>query len=314
MKINMSKPVVCVTLSPAIDRVGKLKKLTLGRVNVIDDVSDQFGGKGINMADVLVQFGIKAIASGLMGSKSVVDFKESLQDRGIEYAFSTVPGETRKNIKLRDEETAEITDINFPSFDCSPADVDLVLAMVMAYDFDYIALGGSLPKGLPKDSYAYMITELNNRKKKVLLDTSGEALELAIKAKPWFIKPNNFELEDLAGKKLSTIQDYLTEAQKLQAQGIENVIISLGEEGGLFCNKKGNYFCSAPSQKVLSTLGAGDTLVGAWLAAKIQGHSDAEAAKIATATSVLSVTHMGVGVTKMTDMEALKEQIKIQKM
>ncbi len=309
----MSKSVVCVTLSPAIDRVGKLKKLTLGRVNIIDEISDQFGGKGINMADVLVQFGLKAIASGLMGSKSVVDFKESLQKRGIEYAFSTVPGETRKNIKLRDETSGEITDINFPSFDCSSADVDLVLAMVMAYDFDYIALGGSLPKALPKDSYAYMIGELKKHNKKVLLDTSGEALRLAIKAKPWFIKPNNFELEDLAGKKLSNIKDYLSEAKKLQEKGVENVVISLGEDGALFCNREGSYICSAPPQKAVSTIGAGDTLVGAWLAAKIQGCSDADAAKIATATSALSVTHLGVGVTAMEDLEKLKAQIKIKK-
>ncbi len=310
----MSKPVICVTLSPAIDRVGKLKKLTLGRVNIVDDISDQFGGKGINMADVLVQFGVKAIASGLMGSKSVVDFKGSLQERGIEYAFSTVPGETRKNIKLYDEENGQITDINFPSFECSTADVDLVLAMVMAYDFDYIALGGSLPKALPKDSYAYMIKELKKYKKKVLLDTSGEPLKLALKVKPWFIKPNNFELEDLAGKTLTSIDDYLIEAQKLQKQDVENVAVSLGEEGAVFCTKEGSYICSFPPQKVVSTIGAGDTLVGAWLAAKIQGHNDADAAKIATATSAISVTHLGVGVTTMEDMEKLKAQIQIQKM
>lgn len=310
----MSKAVICVTLSPAIDRMGKVISLTPGRVNIVEDISDQFGGKGINMADVLVQFGIKAIASGLMGSKSVVDFKENLQKRGIEYAFSTVPGETRQNIKLHDEKNGEITDINLPSFDCSPADVDLVLAMVMAYDFDYIALGGSLPHSLPADSYAYMINELKKHNKKILLDTSREALKLAIKAKPWFIKPNNFELEELAGRKLTNMDDYVSEAHKLQKQGVENVVVSLGEDGALFCNKEGSYICSIPPQKVVSTIGAGDTLLGSWLAAKIHGQSDAEAAKIATATSALSVTHRGVGVTTMEDMEKLKAQVKIQKL
>lgn len=310
----MGKPVISITLSPAIDRASRLKELKPGQVNVIEDVFDRYGGKGINMADVLVQFGIKAIACGLMGTKSVVDFKENLQNRGIEYAFSTVPGETRINVKLFDEKTGATTDINFPAFDCSSADVDLVLAMVMAYDVDYIILGGSLPKTLPKDSYAYMIKELKKHKKKILLDTSGEALKYAVKAKPWFIKPNKFELEELAARELKSVNDYWVEAQKLQQQGVENVVISLGDAGAIFCSSEGGYLCSVPPQKEVSSVGAGDTLLGAWLAAKIKGHSDSEAAKIATATSALSVTHMGVGVTTMEDMEKLKQQITLQKL
>ncbi len=308
----MVKPVICVTFNPAIDRTGDIETLSPGCVNIVTNSFDRFGGKGINMADVLVQFGVPTIASGLMGSKSVADFKENLQSRGIQYAFSTVPGETRQNIKLVDKNT-NVTDINFPAFDCSSADVDLVLAMVMTYDFDYIALGGSLPKTLPDDTYAYMVKELKNKGKKILLDTSGVALKKAIEEKPWFIKPNNFELEDLMGIKLKSIKDVVRYAKDLQQEFVENVVVSLGEKGAVFCNADNCYHTKVPAQNVVSTVGAGDSLVGAWLAANILEKSDIEIAKIATTASALSVTHLGVGMTNMEDFEALKARVRIYK-
>lgn len=309
----MVKPVICVTLNPAIDRTGQVETLTPGRVNLVKKSFDRYGGKGINMAAVLVQFGVPAIASGLMGSKSVADFKENLQSRGIHYAFSTVPGETRQNIKLVDKDT-EVTDINFPAFDCSSADVDLVLAMVLAYDFEYIALGGSLPATLPDDTYGYMTKELKKAGKKVLLDTSGVALKEAIKEKPWFIKPNNFELEDLMDTQLKTQKEIIDCAKDLQKKYVDNVAVSLGEDGAIFCNANGCINAVPPVQKVVSTVGAGDSLVGSWLAANVLGKSDEEIAKTAVTASALSVTHLGVGVTTMEDFEALKQKVKVKKL
>ncbi|MFV0432237.1 MAG: 1-phosphofructokinase family hexose kinase [Alphaproteobacteria bacterium] len=309
----MVKPVICITLNPAIDRAGEVDELNFGRVNIVKKSFDRFGGKGINMADVLVQFGIETIASGLMGSKSVADFKANLQSRGIQYAFSTVPGETRQNLKLITPK-GETTDINFPAFECSPADVDLVLAMVMAYDFDYISLGGSLPASLPDDTYAYMISELKKNGKKILLDTSKDALKKAVKEKPWFIKPNNFELEDLTQQKLGSIKEIIQAAKEIQQQYVENVAVSLGEDGGIFCSAEGCYHVIPPKMNIVSTVGAGDSLVGAWLAAKISECSDLEAAKTAIAASAISVTHLGVGTTDMAAFNELKDKLTVIKL
>ncbi len=301
------KSVVCITLNPAIDRVIEVENFTAGCDNVANSSIERLGGRGINMAEVIKQFDVSVIATGLMGEKAVPEFKRYLEKRSVGYSFATVPGDIRLHVKIIDKATKTPTRIKFPSFNCTQADVDLVLAMASSYQEHVFILAGSLPDALENTTYAYMIKELKKLDAKVVIDATGETLKHALKERPWFFKPNRKELEAFAGKELLGIDDIEKYGRKFQEKYVDNVAISLEGQGAVFISNDHSYYCKPPRLDLISDIGAGDSLVGAWVACKILGKSEQEAALLATATASASVTHFGVG---MKDQQTLQDIVK----
>ncbi len=308
----MSSSVISITLSPAIDRVANVKSLNVGDKNKIISYTERCGGKGINIADVINQFGFHAIASGLVGEKSAAMFKQSLLERNISYSFCTVTGKTRLNIKIIDENNVE-TRVNFPSFACSEADINLVLQLVLSHhDVPIVTIGGSLPESLSDDTYHDMIVKLNDAGKKVAVDASKQALLKAIEAKPWLIKPNNIELEEIAGKKLHNIKDYVKIAKEIVNQGVEHVVVSLGEKGGVFVGSDYAVLSTPPKMNVVSNIGAGDTLIATWIVGWLRKYPPEQIAQLAIATSAISVTHPGVGFLDEKELADLQKKVTLK--
>ena len=150
-------------------------------------------------------------------------------------------------------------------------------------------LSGSLPKGLASDTYKRIISELNPLGIKTVLDTSGEALKLAISSSPFLIKPNLAELSYLLGKKLTVEKEVIEGARMLQKFGAQNILVSMGSLGAVLVLKDGTVLREeAVEGYVVKTVGAGDSLIAGFLAA-MQNYSVREAlkkgVKIGTATA-----------------------------
>ncbi len=305
------KSVVCITLNPAIDRVIEVENFTVGHDNVASSSIERLGGRGINMAEVIRQFDVPVVATGLMGEKSVPEFKRYLEARDIGYGFATVPGDIRLHVKIIDKTNNIPTRIKFPSFACTQADVDLVLAMVSSYQEHIFILAGSLPNTLANSTYAYMVKELKKLGAKVVVDATGDTLKHALQERPWFFKPNQKELEALVGKKLSGIDDIEKYGRKLQEKYVDNIAISLEKQGAVFISNNHSYYCKPPPLELISDIGAGDSLVGAWVACKILGKTAQEAALFATATASASITHFGVGMQDQKALHAIIEECEL---
>lgn len=278
--------VVTVTLNPALDRTLVIPGFRAGSVNRVESESVKAAGKGINVASALGGYGLRVAASGFLGSYNPEMFDSLFITREIADYLVRIPGATRTGIKILDPQQGLTTDINYPGIPVHPEHVSKLLGKIGSLQSKWFVLSGSLPPGLEPDFYRSLTQHLKAKGAKVAVDTSGEALKLALQAKPDFVKPNIHELEEIAGTTLSDTPSILYAARKLIADGVGLVAVSLGEHGAVFLDRNG--FCKAapPQVNVGSTVGAGDAMVAGAVASQIAELPLESAARLATAFSL----------------------------
>ncbi len=294
----MTTRIVTVTLNPAIDMTVGLDRLERGRVNLGRSVTHQAGGKGVNVAACLADWQVPVTATGLLGDANADLFEALFARKGVADGFCRVPGTNRTNIKISDQSDGQTTDINLPGIAATPADLDTVCERVDAVpNVAGIALCGSLPGGLPPDTYVRLLARLNRRGARTLLDTSGTPLTHALaaprEALPTAIKPNRHELELWAGKPLPALQDVVEAARGIHARGVAQVIVSLGEEGALFVTGEGIWQAGLPPVRAASTVGAGDAMVAGVLAGWHAGASAEETVRLSVAFAACKLQRIG---------------------
>lgn len=266
--------VLTVTLNPAVDKTYETAELILGQVNRMRSAVSIPGGKGVNVAKVLRQFGYPVAAMGFLGGYSGRMIEEALLRKGVECHFTRIAGDTRTSTNILSD-TGFVTEVLEPGPMVTEAEWKIFM-QEYAYcltRYDLIVLSGSVPGGIPVTAYRELIALGKAAGKKVFLDTSGELLKEGVKAAPYLIKPNWKELEFVAGRKLRTRQDLEEEARRLIGQGIEKVVVSLGEEGLLYADREQTCFAKAPKVSAVNTVGCGDSVVASLCISETEGEN-----------------------------------------
>ena len=192
--------ILTLTLNPALDLTVRLARLEPGEVNRSETLLTHAAGKGVNVAQVLADLGHQVSVGGFLGEENPQAFDALIARRRFGNAFIRVPGETRSNIKIA-EQDGRVTDINAPGplvSDEAQAEL-LKLIAIVGPEFDAVVVAGSLPRGVSPQWFQKMLEQLKNLGLKVALDTSGEALRAGLQAGPWLVKPNTEELADALG-------------------------------------------------------------------------------------------------------------------
>ena len=125
--------------------------------------------------------------------------------------------------------------------------------------------------------------------------------------KLWLITPNETEAEKLTGIKIDSAEDAYRASEALLAQGVQNVIVTLGSSGSVICNASSHEFVPARKVEAVDTVGAGDVYNGALVTALSEGKSLPDAALFATLASSIAVTRPGAqtGVPHRPEVDAL---------
>lgn len=303
--------VATVTLNPAIDRTVYVPDFRAGKVNRVEREQSDAGGKGVNVASVLSDYGLSTAVTGFLGDENSRIFEQLFERKNIEDRFVRISGSTRTGIKIIDEVHQETTDINFPGQAPGEADIDQLFAQVeaLAAECDWFVLAGSIPTGVNSDIYRRLVELIKSKGRYVALDTSGRALSMALPAAPTLIKPNIDELRELTGNLLNSRAKVVQAAQQQLTRGIETVIISMGEQGALFVEADQVVLARPPEVKVRSTVGAGDAMVSGTVAGKLQGLSLEDCARLATAFSLSAITRVGSGLPSLEAVENFKQQV-----
>jgi 1-phosphofructokinase len=275
--------IVTVTLNPAIDETIFLDRLVVGSVNRTRRHHRQAGGKGVNVSAMLGDYGIPSIATGFLGANNAKLFETHFESRGVRDEFIRVPGETRTGIKIIDDSTRETTDINFPGLRPGFVEVEAFerkLKQLVAPG-RWFVLSGSLPAGISIDFFEEILALLKRGGARIAADTSGEALKLAVERGVDLVKPNEHELSELLGRPLPDFVSRLEAVVELHEK-VPHVVLSLGGEGAFFLTPDTALMASAAPVKVVSTVGAGDSLLAGYLAGLATGLAPAECARLAT--------------------------------
>ncbi|MCE9579683.1 MAG: 1-phosphofructokinase [Deltaproteobacteria bacterium] len=303
--------IVTVTLNPAIDQTIRIDRLVRGAVHRASSVHHDAGGKGVNVAACLGDWGVPVTATGLVGRDNAAAFEALFAAKGVTDAFVRADGLTRVNTKLVDD--AETTDINLPGLAATPAQLAAVTAaMIARLEPGAIAvIGGSLPGGCPDDHYAGLVRAATGAGARVVLDASGPALAAALAAdvRPWCIKPNRAELAAVLGAPLTDLPAVIAAARALNARGIALVVVSMGEGGALFVDAHGALLARLAAPAVVTTVGAGDAMVAGIVAAVVEGGDLARIARLATAFAVGKLGNPGPHLPSRDAVAALAAQV-----
>ncbi|QGU95929.1 1-phosphofructokinase [Clostridium bovifaecis] len=253
-----------VTFNPSVDYIVQVDDFVPGKINRVKNNYKYPGGKGINVSRVLNNLRVESKALGFIGGFTGNFIKDSLEKDGVYTDFIKVQGDTRINVKLKSNEETEINGVG-PDIDDKALDELLKMLKKLGSE-DYLVLAGNVQNTLPSDIYAQIQEKLVNNKARVIVDTTGEALTATLKHKPFLIKPNNHELSEIFGVEINTREEIIFYAKRLLDMGAENVIISMAGEGALLVCEEGVYHSAAPKGKVKNSVGAGDSLIGGFLA------------------------------------------------
>lgn len=314
ISVSAAREVATVTLNPALDRTVSVNGFVPGAVNRAELVGDRAGGKGVNVAAALAEQDHRVAALGFLGMENEAVFTAFFAALGVEDRCLRLPGATRTGIKIIDPTRGETTDLNFPGLRPAADDLAKLEGQLDGLNARWCVLAGSLPPGVPADFYASAITRLKARGVRVALDTSGEALRLALPAGPDFIKPNHHELAALVGHELSDTAALVAAARELVGRGTALVVVSCGAEGAYFVTADEVVRARPPRIAVRSTVGAGDAMVAGVVAAQLRGLPLVECARLATAFSLFALSRSvaGAGADARAEVEAFTSRVQIE--
>ncbi len=316
-----SSGVVTLTLNPALDMTVRADGWRQNAVNPGQSMQIDAGGKGVNVASVLADWGaesagsLRITATGLLGADNAEAFEQLFEAKHISDAFVRVPGQTRVGVKIVDHAAQETTDINLPGLSATPpllAQLSESLDALLT-DHDVFVLAGSLPPGMAPDYYAGLVARLRRAGKFVALDTSGPALNAALDAEilPNLVKPNNHELSAALGRSLDTGADLVGAARELLGRGAEIVAVSLGEDGALLLRGGEAVRATPPRVQVVSTVGAGDSMVAGLVSSHLDGLSLPDAARRATSFSVGNITRLGAHLPPRAELDGYAARVEV---
>ncbi|MDR5616376.1 1-phosphofructokinase [Arsenophonus sp.] len=291
----MKSKVATITLNPAYDLVGMLDNIEKGAVNLVKTHGLYPAGKGINVANTLKNLNINVTVGGFLGKENLTGFQQDFKERGIINRFHVIEGRTQINVKLT-EKNSVVSDFNFSGFEVNKQDLQHFAQYSLSWlsQFDMVCVSGSLPKGIDLDDFTDWMKQLRDQCMCVIFDSSREALIAGLKANPWLVKPNRHELESWIGHPLPSYQEIAKAAQQLRTQGIAHVVISLGEEGAMWVNSSGAWLATPPKCQVVSTVGAGDAMVGGLIYGLMMQQTSEHTLRLATAISAISVSQGNV--------------------
>ena len=308
--------IVTVTMNPAIDLACTVPGFAAGTVNRVADYRSDAAGKGVNIAGLLRKFGLPLAVTGFLGTENARIFEKRFGELGVTDEFVRVPGETRIGIKVLDPERQSTTDINFPGLQPDSAHMDRLAETVarLAAKAEIVVIAGSLPVGVAPEMVGRLIGVIKQQGAKAVVDTSGPALASAVDAVPWLIKPNDDELAELVGRPLESLDDLVAEARRMNEGGIATVAVSLGARGAVFVEGGQALLSRPPRVEVVSTVGAGDAMIGGLTAGMALGLPLEERVRRATALSAATVMQAGPALHDLDRATTLEAQIEINKL
>ena len=267
-----------VTFNPSLDYIVRLDSFTAGEINRVNYEQVLGGGKGINVSIVLGNLGHESTALGFTAGFTGEEIKRQLDGFGVKHDFVQLPeGFTRINVKVKADKE---TEINGQGPDISEAKrEELFEKLDTLAEGDTLVLAGTIPKTLPDDIYEKIMARLEGRGIRIIVDAEKKLLLNVLKYHPFLIKPNNHELGDMFGVKLTTDEEIITYAKKLQEKGAQNVLISMAGDGAILLTADGKHYKSpAPKGKLINSVGAGDSMVAGFITGYIESQGDFETA------------------------------------
>lgn len=258
----MKSYVFTITPNPALDLSGVVDNLKPNEKNYVYDELKSPGGNGINSARILTRLKIPVIATGFLGGSTGDEIKGLLDEESVKSKFVKISGHSRICVTVSNKTDHQQTRLNFPGPKISLQEKNLLLKLFQKQKTSFLVFGGSLPDGFKTTDILRIMRLARKQNIQCIVDCPGNIMKELILGKPLLIKPNLTEFQEMTKSSVKSISDVQKEAQKLLIH-VPLVCISSVENGTLLVTKENSYFGRIPKVKIKSTVGAGDSMVGA---------------------------------------------------
>ena len=304
--------ITSISLNPSIDLTLFISNLVKGGSHRASNTRRDISGKAVNTAYALKNLNIPCQLVGFDFIENGSLLKEALHEAGIFYDSVAAEGAMRTNVKIFEEESRQMTEINQNGPTVPKEAVRALLEKIKNTQTDVLILSGSLPPGVDTGTYGEIIKQA---KAPVILDAFGPALYEGLKEKPYIIKPNLKEMEQTFNVSLPSKNDKLSAARNLlhKYDGLKAVCLSMGAEGAMIIGKEEAYFSPALDIPVRGIQGAGDSMV-AGLAAELYKNHNAplkDLLRSAMACAAASLIQEGTLMAKQDDFNEMIKKVEI---
>jgi 1-phosphofructokinase family hexose kinase len=292
--------IVTVTLNAAMDRTLLVPNFHLGHRHRASLGFASAGGKGINIARALKYLGVPVVCTGFAGGRAGTQIVDDLTGEGILNDFVRIRDEARTSVAVLDPVSNAYTEINEWGPQVTEDEVQMLREKLsyLTQGAEFVVFAGSLPREIDPEIYADLIRESNRRNVLTVLDAEGEALRLGVRAEPYLVSPNVREAEGLVGHEFNDEDDLANGLDEIAGHGPRNVLITF--ETGCYAlvrddRDEHRVRATSPRLDAVSQIGAGDTLLAGFLAARLAGRSVEDSVRAAVATGAASVLEPGAG-------------------
>ena len=311
--------IVTVTLNAGLDRTLTVPNFQLGQRHRASQGLALPGGKGINVARALKTLDVPVVASGLAGGRTGTRIVEELTSEAILNDFVRIVDESRTSTAVVDPTAATYTEINEwgPRVEEEELAILLEKLAYLSRGADFVVFAGSLPRGVDEGFYGDAIRELHRHNVRAVLDSEGEPLRLGVEAEPFLVSPNEREAEALVGQEFRDEEDSMMALDRIADLGARNVLIT-SETGcfGLFREDRRRviFRAEAPRVEPVSTIGAGDVLLAAFLAERLSDRPPDEAMRAAVAAGAASTLEVGAGRFDPREATSLQQSVRVEEL
>lgn len=299
-----AQPIGVLSLNPAVDMTYEIPRLLAEQKAYAVSTRFDPGGNGINVGRALKSLATLAQNYCVIGGDIGQLLKRLLQAQLDHLDYEAVAGESRINGTLIELSPRQQYEVNGIGPEIPLSQLNALLERFVTHSAQgFGVLTGSLQRTLPPTLYADLTRRIRDAGGRAVVDSHDEALCHAIEAGPFLIKPNRHELETLLGRRLDSLEKVAAEARQLQRRDIDYVCVSLDREGALLIGPDNSYHASTPDVVVRSSVGAGDSMVAALVAAFAHGLAADYALRLGIACAAGTVSQPGTALFTAADVE-----------
>ena len=306
------KKIVTITLNPALDKSMAVPQMVPEKKLISTHTKVEPGGGGINVSRAIHKLGGESEAIFLSGGYPGKQFESLLTEEKISFIALPVQNDMRENFVVLDTSAHLQYRFGMQGSEIEESEWQQVLMHIENETaIDYIVASGSLPPGVPLDFFGRLAVIANQKNAKLVVDTSGKALLHAVNTGVYLIKPNLGELSNLYGKERLGDDEMLTAAQSIiNKGGCEMMAISMGAEGAMLVTKDLHLHVKPPQVTIMSTVGAGDSMVGAMVFALSQDWPLPDVLRYGIAAGTAATMNAGTELCKKEDTERIFKEMK----
>ncbi|MEJ1159316.1 1-phosphofructokinase family hexose kinase [Prosthecomicrobium sp. N25] len=304
--------IVTLTINPAIDLWSEAEVIRpTHKIRTWNDLYDP-GGGGINVARVLTNLGADVEAIAIAGGVTGALLGELIEEARVRYRLVHTDGRTRINHVVFERRSGAEYRFVLDGPRVSPAEIEACLRAVAEVPCRYLVASGSLPPGVPATVMAEIGRIAAASGARYVVDTSGEALRAALAGGGvHLVKPSLGELQELVGEDVSDPAAQDAAAMQLVETGrADMVAVTLGPDGALLASRDGVLRKAALPVEVRSTVGAGDSFLGAVIWSLARGESPAEALAWGVAAGAAAISQPGTKLCTRENVERLHAPVR----